>query len=98
MGIRGTTLVTEIHGGGARPMTSMRAVELFVSTVEAGNFTRAAAKLGLTPAAVSRAIARHEHALGLRLFRRTTRQVQLTDDGQAYFESCRQALTLLEEA
>jgi DNA-binding transcriptional LysR family regulator len=79
-------------------MTSMRAVELFVSTVEAGNFTRAASKLGLTPAAVSRAVARHEKALGIRLFRRTTRQVQLTDEGQAYFESCRQALTLLAEA
>lgn len=76
---------------------SLRPVEVFVAAVEAGNFTRAAARLGLTPAAVSRAIARHEHALGVPLFRRTTRQVQLTDDGRGYYERCREALALIED-
>lgn len=78
--------------------TSTRFVELFVTAVEAGNFTRAAQRLGVTPAAVSRAIGRHEAALGVRLFRRTTRTVRLTEDGQAYYERCRQALGLIEEA
>ena len=80
------------------PPTTTRAVEVFVAAVEAGNFTRAAVQLGLTPAAVSRAIARHEAALGVRLFRRTTRTMHLTDDGRAYVERCRQALALLAEA
>lgn len=78
--------------------SSTRAVEVFVAAVEAGNFTRAAIQLGLTPAAVSRAIARHEAALGVRLFRRTTRTMHLTDDGRAYADRCRQALALLAEA
>lgn len=79
-------------------VASTRLVELFVTAVETGNFTRAANKLGITPAAVSRAIGRHEAALGVQLFRRTTRSVRLTEDGQAYFERCRQALTLIDEA
>jgi DNA-binding transcriptional LysR family regulator len=79
-------------------IASTRLVELFVTAVEAGNFTRAAQRLGVTPAAVSRAIGRHEAALGVRLFRRTTRTVKLTDDGQAYYERCRQALALIDDA
>jgi len=80
------------------PVATTRAVELFVTAVEAGNFTRAANRLGVTPAAVSRAIGRHEAALGVRLFRRTTRSVRLTEEGQAYYERCRQALALIDDA
>jgi DNA-binding transcriptional LysR family regulator len=80
------------------PIASTRTVELFVAAVEAGNFSRAASRLGITPAAVSRAIGRHEAELGIRLFRRTTRQMQLTAEGQLYFERCRQALGLIEQA
>ena len=79
-------------------IASTRVVELFVTAVEAGNFTRAASRLGVTPAAVSRAIGRHEQALGVRLFRRTTRTVRLTDEGQTYYERCRQALALIDDA
>lgn len=77
---------------------ALRAIEVFCAAVEAGSFTAAAHQLGLTPAAVSRAIAQHEVALGVRLFRRTTRHISLTDEGQAYFEPCRQALSLIEDA
>jgi DNA-binding transcriptional LysR family regulator len=66
--------------------------------VDAGNYTQAATQLGLTPAAVSKAVARHEAAFGAPLFRRTTRNVQLTDAGRSYYERCRQALALLEDA
>lgn len=79
-------------------VASTRVVELFVASVEAGNFTRAAKRLAITPAAVSRAIGRHEKALGVQLFRRTTRSMQLTDEGQMYFEKCRDALALIERA
>lgn len=77
---------------------ALRSIEIFCAAVEARSFTAAAHQLGLTPAAVSRAIAQHERTLGVRLFRRTTRSVSLTDEGQAYFEPCRQALSLIEQA
>ena len=80
------------------PVATTRVVELFVTAVEAGNFTRAANRLGITPAAVSRAISRHEAALGVRLFRRTTRSVRITEEGQTYYERCRQALALIDDA
>lgn len=73
-------------------------IELFVLAGEQGSFTAAAALAGVTPAAVSRSIARLEERLGVRLFVRTTRQIRLTDGGRAYFEQCRQALSQLVEA
>lgn len=73
-------------------------IELFCRAAELGSFTAAAQALGLTPAAVSRSIARLEARLKVRLFVRTTRQVRLTDDGRLYFEHCRQALGQIEAA
>src|SRR5688572_18807591 len=80
------------------PLASARFVEVFCNIVESGSFTQAAKELGLTPAAVSRAVAKQEERLGAQLFRRTTRSMKLTDDGAAYYEKCRQALSLLEAA
>jgi DNA-binding transcriptional LysR family regulator len=71
---------------------------LFCFAAELGSFTAAAAAASVTPAAVSRSIARLEERLGVRLFVRTTRQIRLTDGGQRYFEQCRQALSQLTEA
>ena len=73
-------------------------IELFCLTAEQSSFTAAAARAGLTPAAVSRAIGRLEQRLGVRLFSRTTRQVRLTDAGRSYYQQCRQALSQLIEA
>lgn len=73
-------------------------VELFCLTAEKQGFTAAAAAAGLTPAAVSRSIARLENRLGTQLFIRSTRRVRLTDSGRAYYERCRQALGQLREA
>lgn len=73
-------------------------IELFVLAGERGSFTAAAAQAGVTPAAVSRSVARLEERLGVRLFVRTTRQIRLTDSGKVYFEQCRQALSQLVEA
>lgn len=79
-------------------LVALRSIEVFCAAVEAGSFTAAAHQLGITPAAVSRAIGQHEQALGVPLFRRTTRRVSLTDEGRAYFEPCRQALSLIQDA
>ena len=67
-------------------------IEMFCKAAELGSFTRAAASLGLTPAAVSRSIARLEARLQVKLFARSTRQIRLSDDGRLYFEQCAQAL------
>ena len=73
-------------------------IELFCLAAELQSFTAAAVEAGVTPAAVSRSVARLEERLGVRLFVRTTRQIRLTDGGQAYYEQCRDALTRLVEA
>lgn len=73
-------------------------LELFCLAAELESFTGAAQSAGLSPAAVSRSIARLEARLGVRLFVRTTRHIRLTDGGRVYFEQCRQALNLMREA
>lgn len=73
-------------------------IELFCLAAEAGSFTAAANQAGVTPAAVSRSVARLEQRLGVRLFVRSTRSIRLTEGGSAYFEECRTALSLLAEA
>nr|WP_157091480.1 LysR family transcriptional regulator [Methylobacterium nodulans] len=70
----------------------------FVAAVEAGSFASAAAKLNLSRSAVGKAVTRLEGRLGTRLFHRTTRSLALTEDGQAFFESCRRALGDLQAA
>lgn len=73
-------------------------ISTFVRATEAGNFTRAARLLQLSPSAVSKAIARLEADLGVRLFHRSPRQITLTGDGEAFFEICRQSMTAIEDA
>ncbi|RDK02716.1 LysR family transcriptional regulator [Paraburkholderia lacunae] len=73
-------------------------IELFCLAAEAESFTVAATAASVMPAAVSRAVARLEKRLGIRLFVRTTRQIRLTDEGRRYFEQCRLALNQLAEA
>jgi DNA-binding transcriptional LysR family regulator len=73
-------------------------LELFCLAAETGGFTSAATAAGVTPAAVSRSVARLEERLGVRLFVRTTRHIHLTDAGRAYWTHCRQVLDQLAEA
>ncbi|MFF5865657.1 LysR family transcriptional regulator [Pseudomonas sp. NPDC012596] len=73
-------------------------LELFCLAADFGSFTAAATQAGVTPAAVSRSVARLEERLGVRLFVRTTRQMRLSEAGQAYYQQCRQALGQLVEA
>ncbi len=73
-------------------------IELFCLVAQHGGFTAAARAQGLTTPAISRAVARLEKRLGVRLFTRTTRQVRLTDAGERYYQQCREALDQLKEA
>ena len=61
----------------------------FLAAVEEGSFSKAAAKLGLTPSGVSKLVSRLEERLDVRLFHRTTRQMQLTDVGTFYLDRVR---------
>ncbi|WP_151803839.1 LysR family transcriptional regulator [Acinetobacter bereziniae] len=67
-------------------------IEIFCLVAEQQSFSNAAHQAGLTPAAVSRSIARLEQRLGLQLFSRTTRKVRLTQAGEEYFFECKQVL------
>lgn len=73
-------------------------IEIFCLCAETGSFTRAAQLAGITPAAVSRAIARLEERMAVRLFTRTTRKVSPTEAGRRYFETCRHVLAQLADA
>lgn len=73
-------------------------IELFCLAAEAGSFTAAAMQAGVTPAAVSRSVARLEERLGVRLFVRSTRRISLTEAGRRYFAQCREALGQLRDA
>jgi LysR family transcriptional regulator for bpeEF and oprC len=71
---------------------------VYVRVVEAGSFSKAAAREGMPVSTVSRKIAELEKALGVRLLERSTRQLRMTEMGQDYFEACRRGLTEFEAA
>jgi DNA-binding transcriptional LysR family regulator len=73
-------------------------IGVLAAVVETGNFARAAASMGLTPSGVSRAVARLEERVGVRLFDRTPRAVTLTDDGRRFHAQIAPLLAGLEEA
>jgi DNA-binding transcriptional LysR family regulator len=73
-------------------------VGLFVGVVEAGSLTKAAEEIGITTSGVSRALARLEEDLGVRLLQRTTRKLSLTAAGRIYFDQVRGALAMVDEA
>jgi DNA-binding transcriptional LysR family regulator len=68
------------------------------TVIAAGSFVRAGEALGLTQSAVSRAIARLEDRVGVRLFRRTARSISLTDDGHRFYAAIAPHLAAIEEA
>src|SRR5476649_2581331 len=59
-------------------------IGVLAQVVETGNFARAGEAMGLTPSGVSRAVARLESRLGVRLFDRTPRAVRLTEEGRRF--------------
>lgn len=73
-------------------------IGVLAAVVEAGSFVRAAEALGLTASGVSRAVARLEQRVGVRLFDRTARAVALTDEGRRFFERVAPLLAGVEEA
>jgi DNA-binding transcriptional LysR family regulator len=73
-------------------------IGVLAQVVETGNFARAGEQLGLTPSGVSRAVARLEAQLGVRLFDRTPRAVRLTEEGRSFHAQVAPLLVGLEDA
>jgi len=73
-------------------------VGVLAAVVEAGNFARAGEALGLTPSGVSRAVARLEVRVGIRLFDRTPRSATLTEEGRRFYNHVMPLLASIEDA
>ena len=74
--------------------TSMR---VFIESVEQGSLSAAGRKLGMSPAMATKHVDALESRLGIKLLRRTTRQLTLTDGGREYLEACKRILQELDE-
>lgn len=67
-------------------MDPLQEIRTFIAVVEAGSFTAAAERLGLSKAVASKQVLRLEERLGVRLLNRTTRAVSPTELGRAYYD------------
>lgn len=79
-------------------MNDLSGIAVFAAVAEAGSFTRAGERLGLSKSAVSKQITRLESRLGAQLMHRTTRRLSLTEVGRAFYERCRRIVAEAEEA
>jgi DNA-binding transcriptional LysR family regulator len=73
-------------------------VSVLAAVVEAGSFVAAAEALSLSASGISRAVARLEMRLGIRLLDRTTRSLHLTDEGRRFYEQVTPLLDGIEDA
>jgi LysR family transcriptional regulator for bpeEF and oprC len=69
----------------------------FAETAKHGSFAAAARELGGAPSTLAKAVGRLESDLGVKLFHRTTRQVNLTADGERLFQRCQRVLAEVED-
>ncbi len=76
----------------------LKGIATFVAVAQAGSFTAAAERLNLSNSAVGKSVARLEGRLGARLFERSTRQLALSEAGEAYLAVCTRVLDDLESA
>jgi len=78
--------------------TTIEEFQAFVTVVDTGSLTAAAQQLGQTTSGISRALSRLEHKLATTLLRRTTRKLELTEEGHVFLERARQILNAVEDA
>lgn len=79
-------------------MPTLEGIKEFLQVVESGSFSKASEKLGLSVTRVSRQVTQLEKKLGVRLLYRSTRKISLTEEGEFYYQKCKQSLGLLENA
>jgi DNA-binding transcriptional LysR family regulator len=73
-------------------------LDSFVAAADEGSFSAAARRLGLTPAAVSKSVARLEAGIGVRLFQRSTRSLSMTAEGERLYRQIRLPWTEIADA
>ncbi|MCH8857841.1 MAG: LysR family transcriptional regulator [Proteobacteria bacterium] len=78
--------------------TTLEELQAFARVVSAGSITAAAEQLGQTVSGTSRALSRLEQKLETTLLRRTTRRIELTEEGQAFLAHTRAILASIENA
>ncbi|MFZ6674886.1 LysR family transcriptional regulator [Undibacterium sp. Xuan67W] len=78
-------------------MNRLEAMQIYVRVAELASFTQAADSLGLPKASISTAIKQLESLLGTRLLNRTTRTVQMTQDGVLFYERSKDMLADMDE-
>lgn len=79
-------------------MDRLNGLTAFVKTADLGSFIAAARVLGISASAVGKAVAKLEQELGVRLLQRSTRRIQLTEEGRLFHERCRRILEDLDDA
>jgi len=79
-------------------MDRLESMAAFVAVARAGGFSAASRELGIPLATISRRVGELESALGVRLLRRSTRQVVVTEAGQRFFAACQRTLQDLRDA
>ena len=82
----------------ARRLPPLRALEAFMRTVRLGSARAAAEEIGLSPSALSRRITNLEEFVGKKLFTRARQSMQLTDEGQAFYEAVNPHMEALARA
>ena len=83
---------------GNRRLPPLRALEAFMRTVRLGSARAAAEEIGLSPSALSRRISNLEEFVGKKLFTRARQSMQLTDEGQAFYEAVNPHMEALTRA
>lgn len=78
--------------------TTLDELQAFVHVVDSGSISAAAEQLAQTASGVSRALSRLEDKLDVTLLRRTTRRLELTEEGQAFLAQARKILAAVEDA
>lgn len=79
-------------------METLAGLDCFVRSAESGSFAEAARRLGITPAAVGKSVAKLEASLGVRLFQRSTRSLTLTEAGERFLLEVRGGLSSIQRA
>ena len=78
-------------------MNRIEAMQIYVGVAELASFTQTANAMSLPKASISTAVRQLESELGTRLLHRTTRRVQMTQDGQVFYERCKDLLADFDE-
>src|ERR1700685_4289476 len=78
-------------------MQNLETLLIFITVADMGSFTHAADSLGIQKGRASTAVRKLEEDIGVRLLHRTTRSVQLTDDGRAFHARARDLLAEVDD-